>query len=185
MNFYNLTKNFSNIILDYDKTISSLNLNWEPYRGAFRTFAEKTFAVKFGLNMRVDQMEKKLIDQFPLESKKIFSFRRKIEKQIDGQTPNIELVQFISNCDSNFFIVSNNLTCTIEDGLSFLGIHQKFKEIIGVDFFNIPKPSIKSWEYLSGKYKLNFTNTIFIGDSPENDGVYANKARIYYLQLPG
>ena len=130
-------------------------------------------------------MEKILIDRFPLDTKKIFSFRQKVEEQIIECTPNHELVEFISNYDSQLFIVSNNLTQTVEDGLRFLGIHQNFTEIIGVDFFNMPKPSIISWKYLSGKYGLNDTNTIFIGDSPENDAVYAKNAGIFYFQLSG
>jgi FMN phosphatase YigB (HAD superfamily) len=183
VNYYSLTKAFSCVIFDYDKTICSLNLNWEKYRREFRTFSHNTFPVKFNDRMRVDQMEKILIERFPSDVKKIFSFRRKVEEQIVNLIPNYKLVEFISVCNQQLFIVSNNLTHTVETGLRFLGIHQKFTEIIGVDFFNIPKPSTVSWEYLSDKYKLNYTNTIFIGDSPENDGVYAKNAGIYYHQI--
>jgi FMN phosphatase YigB (HAD superfamily) len=179
-----LIRNFENLIFDFDGTICNLPVDWIVKRKKFCFFARELFDFKLQGCNRIDEMEYELLKFFPDRRNQILEFRRNVESNASMHyTPNVNLVKLIINIEKKAFIVSNNLTETITPILKDLNIYHKFMEIIGVNTFYNPKPSLVSWNYLSKKFNLNKEKTLLIGDSPQTDGMYAKKSGIFYLQI--
>lgn len=182
---YDFLISFNNVILDYDGTISRIPIDWQLMRSEFLSFAKKTFNFTFDNSLRVDEMEHILLSEASLNTHKIFQFRNDVESLHIGKHINNEkLVDFIQKNDNSFFIVSNNLQCTILSNINELGILHKFKKIIGCDTYYSSKPSILSWHKLANEFNLKTSDTIVVGDSPQTDGLYAKKIGLPYFQIP-
>lgn len=174
---------YLNCIFDYDNTICRIPINWKLERTKFRQFSLNKFGFSFGDYFTVEEMEKVLLKNFPNKANTIYLFRRHLEaKYTNSHILNKDILSEISN-DNNNFIVSNNLTCTVEHGLKFYKIHHFFKEVIGVDFSFSPKPNVNTWHYLKNKYSLIESKTIMYGDNPLTDGLFAKKANIVYRNI--
>ena len=129
-------------------------------------------------------MELKLMELFPSEVDKVLSFRNNLESSLMSDTlPNECIIDSINKFDNDMFIISNNLTSTITYVLDSLNILNKFIDIIGVDSYCSPKPSTISWFKLSQNHSFILNNTLFIGDSPETDGLFAKRVGINYFQI--
>jgi HAD superfamily hydrolase (TIGR01549 family) len=182
---FNILKYFDCLIFDFDKTIATIPINWTIERINFISFANKNFNISFKNNLRVDQMEYKLIEIYPSKVNNILSFRRSLESSlISYSVPNKSITDSIKKFDKDMFIISNNLTGTITHILEDLNILKKFTKIIGIDTYYSPKPSTMSWEKLCQNYSFSLDKTLFIGDSPETDGQFARSIGINYFQIP-
>lgn len=181
---YNILKNFDFLIFDFDKTIATIPINWSVERKNFISFANENYNISFDNNLRVDQMEYKLIGLYPSDVNNILSFRRNLETSlIADAVPNITITDSIKKFENDMFIISNNLTSTITHILDGLNILEKFTKIIGIDTYYSPKPSTKSWEKLRQDHSFSLDKTLFIGDSPETDGQFARSIGINYFQI--
>jgi FMN phosphatase YigB (HAD superfamily) len=182
---YNFLKDYKNIVFDYDGTISRIPIDWLMIRSDFISFAYNTFEFTFEKSLRVDEMERVLLSEFPKNIKRIFEFRSKVETVYNGKhLNNKKLIDFIRKTNANFFIVSNNLQSTVSRNISDQGLMHKFKKIIGCDSYYSIKPSTLSWQKLVSEFDLKTSDTLIVGDSPQTDGVYAKNIGLPYFQIP-
>ena len=129
-------------------------------------------------------MEHILLTETSINPQKIFQIRREVENICTGKHINNDnLVNYIRETNSSFFIVSNNLQATVEGNIKETGITHKFKKIIGCDTYNSNKPSTLSWQKLVNEFDLNIFDTLVVGDSPKTDGIYARNIGLPYFQI--
>ena len=97
-------------------------------------------------NVRVDEMEYLLLKNKPEFQKKIFQFRYDFENKIKYHKLIISTFQILENYQNKQnFIISNNLTSTVETGLKQLGMLDRFVHILGLDKIKLPKPDISAY----------------------------------------
>lgn len=130
-------------------------------------------------------MEHILLTETSINPQKIFQIRQEVENICTGKhINNYNLVNYIRETNSSFFIVSNNLQATVEGNINDTGIQKKFKKIIGCDTYCVMKPSTLSWQKLASEFDLKTSDTLVVGDSPQTDGLYAQQIGIPYFQIP-
>jgi FMN phosphatase YigB (HAD superfamily) len=182
-----LLKGINNIIFDYDGTIAFIPIDWKSIRLDFYHHLKERFnGLQINKTQRIDEMEAIALTLYPDERDYIFSFRKRIESNVEiNHEPIAPVIELLKNIHTkyNCFIVSNNLSATILDGLNTLGLENCFKGILGVDSVGIPKPHIKSIFLLKDQFDLETNQTIMLGDSPTTDGKYCETLDIIFLDI--
>ena len=172
-------------IFDYDGTIASLNVDWVKVRKDFREhFKQQLVEFDCSENVRVDEMEYLLLKNKPEIQKKIFQFRNDFENTIKHHKLIISTFHILENIQNKRnFIISNNLTSTVETGLNQLGILDRFVHILGLDKIKLPKPDISAWNVLSELQHMDRTQVLFVGDNERTDGLFSQNIGIDFYNI--
>lgn len=178
------------VIFDYDGTIANIQINWIEARHRIRIFLRSPpIGLTFEDGLRVDEMEAIAVDKFPDQADYVFSFRSIIERaQTDSHVPIracVDLLQsrVLQENPIRLFVLSNNLTNTVESGLRSLGLQNIFEAVIGINTTNQPKPKLASAHLLQKEYGIELKNSIMVGDSESTDGEFCRAAGIKFLNI--
>ena len=179
----------TDIIFDYDSTIAHVPIDWPSARIKFRDYLTPLIpGFNLADEMRVDEMEAAVLQQTDLAPSRVFQYRESLESALSGKhNPIHEVVSLIGvvqqRPDLRLFIVSNNLTATVRDGLEQLKLLDYFTDIYGVDTVGLPKPDTKAAELLKAEYQVELKKTVFFGDSPLTDGLFCKKVGIHFINI--
>lgn len=178
------------VVFDYDRTLAQIPIDWAAARQQFRGFAAKRFpSVSLPEGMRVDEMELTVLGQNQGRHGEVFEFREKIESETIGRHRPID---YVVNCireksvfreDTRFYIISNNLRKTVEDGVRSLGLIDRFSGIVGVDDTLFPKPNVAAASFLRNHFEVNLEEAIMLGDSDATDGEFCRALKIPFINI--
>lgn len=176
------------IILDLDGTLGKLNIDWISSRSEFKKYALSKFCVEFKDNMRMDEMEAFLLNEFGNQDfEKIFYKRRILEANgVIKSSLNMDLIGKMKhwrNQGIGMAICSNNLTETVCDFLSFHKLIEFIDIYVGVDSEIPPKPDTKGLKQILKHMGVSARDAVFIGDNMGTDGEAAKKMKIDYLHI--
>ncbi len=177
------------VIFDYDGTIADLPIDWISLRPQFLHLAKEISPrSNFSPNMRVDEMEFELLNQNPNHLPRILAWRRSIEEAVrKPHVPFAKVLLFIRELkeegNPHLFIISNNLTQTVQMGLRQLDLSSAFQDVYGFDRIGMPKPSTKGADVLSREHSPNWNKTVFLGDSDRTDKGFCQKVGIPYFDV--
>lgn len=158
------------VIFDYDGTIAKIPIDWSDARRAFR----HNFPDIGKDGERLDQLEFQAL-KAEIKPEAVFFTRNCVERFKHGEhEPRQEIIDFLKLVTAPKYIISNNLTETVEKGLEQLGIRNEFADVIGVDKSNEPKPSPGALTLLPKEHQR--TDVIVVGDSNETDKPFAQNA---------
>jgi len=176
------------VIFDYDQTIATLPVDWEKHRPLFREHLNSLgYKTEAWEGLRIEEMEQRALQNSPQEWDDIYIFRQKVESAVSGHHlphPLIcEAVQELHRKGTLLSILSNNLRETLEAGLKQLNLTSYFHTILGVDNTRDPKPGTKGFTILKEKLKLNPSQTVMMGDSPQTDGAFCSATGIHFVHI--
>jgi HAD superfamily hydrolase (TIGR01549 family) len=180
---------YRDFVFDYDETIAKIPINWQEARVGCREHLISLYtATDFPEGMRMDEMEAMTLERHPEDRSRIFAYRHEIEGAVTGgHLPDSLVVDLVKDLAAlpkvRLFILSNNLHQTILNGLHQMGIADLFTAILGVDDIGSPKPSIKGKIVLEEQYGVIPEATLFIGDSPHTDGIFASRANFRFVNI--
>ena len=116
--------------------------------------------------------------------KEIFQFRYDFENTIKHHKLIISTFHILENTQNKQnFIISNNLTSTVETGLNQLGILNQFVHVLGLDKIKLPKPDISAWNVLSELQHIDRTQVLFVGDNERTDGLFSQNIGIDFYNI--
>ena len=161
--------------------IASINVDWvKVSREDFREhFKHQLGEFDCSENVRVDEMEYLFLKISP-SFKKYFNSVM-ILKEIKYHKLIISTFQILENYQNKQnFIISNNLTSTVETGLKQLGMLDRFVHILGLDKIKLPKPDISAWNVLSELQHMDRTQVLFVGDNERTDGLFSQNIELIF-----
>jgi HAD superfamily hydrolase (TIGR01549 family) len=176
-------------VFDYDETIAKVPVDWAASRPGCRDhLAAICPGIEMPQGIRMDEMEAIALEANPSRKTEIFDFRARLEAAATGShAPYPDVISLIKDladdADAKLFILSNNLRQTILEGLRALEIEHLFVAILGVDDVGAPKPSVQGKQILVDQFGVIPDYTVFVGDSPATDGVFASKANFKFVNI--
>lgn len=159
---------YDNFIFDFDGTIVDLSIDWQSLKKELR-FILNSFHLQKSKNFYED------IDNLR-SSCKIFDLLEKYENEAIF-SPKEQTLKMINEIDS-FFVISNNLTSTVNKTLTRLNIMQKCIFVVGIDKASQSKPFSNAFNLL--KPYLKKGKTLYIGDRL-SDKVFAENCGIDFM----
>ncbi|MCG9900458.1 MAG: HAD hydrolase-like protein [Hydrotalea sp.] len=165
-------------ILDFDNTICKLVVDWKALKNELKT---KFFNYYDFYDLRLFEIYDLLLNNENL-SDDVIKIIQKFEQKnnsIKYKEPNIELINFFET----FYVISNNLTSTVEKFLVDQKALNRCRGIIGVDIAKSPKPNVRAFEILLNRYpEIKRDNCIYIGDS-DIDEEFAKRSKIQFFNI--
>lgn len=165
-------------ILDFDNTICKLIVDWQSLKNELKT--------KFSDYHDFNGLRLFQIYDILLNNKNIFDDVIKVIQKYEQENNSIKYIQpnlDLLNYFKTFYIISNNLTSTVEKFLEAQKVRNRCKGIIGVDIAKSPKPNVKAFEMLLNKYpEIKSDNCFYIGDS-DIDDEFAKNNRIQFINI--
>ena len=176
------------VILDLDRTLVKLNVNWPSCRVEVKQFFEQEYGLIFPNGTTVQKMEYGAFQKFGKEAvEKAMPIRGKYEENalVDAKI-NEELVELIKKLHEKgmvFAVHSNNLRKVTEDFLEEKGIKDKIMHLVALDDTFAPKPDPTGLKKILEKSGIGAEDAISIGDNPETDGKTAEAVGIEYVKI--
>jgi len=179
-----LSKNKSNLIFDFDKTIAQMEIDWSDWhKGVSQVYEkyDKQHGYKRGKNPHQyynDLSVKHGYDLIEDVKKFVSDYEQEYTKSF---TPYLELVDFIKqNKSHKKYVFSSNARSTVELGLRELGIFDSIEKIISRDDVKKLKPDPEGFYLLDG-FAQHKDSYLMIGDS-KADQLAAKRAGISFLK---
>ena len=176
-------------VFDYDETIARIPIDWQSARSGCRDYLKGIYPdTVFPDGIRMDEMEAMALESYPSDRVQILGYRNRIENEATGNHfPYPAVVDLIKDLaalpDARIFILSNNLNQTLRAGLRQIGIEHLFTAILGVDDIGFPKPFIHGKTTLVEQFGVIPDSTVFVGDSPLTDGLFASRASFRFVNI--
>lgn len=167
---------YNNYIFDFDGTIAKLNVDWASLKDEISILCKKhNININQKLNIKIDLLKEKI------DNKILFKILKKYEQRSNKVdfTPIENSLNIIKELDY-LFIISNNLSSTVEKCISELNIEKKSIIIFGIDSIKKSKPNVEAYKKIEPF--LNKGSSIYIGDR-ESDLEFANNCRINFKYM--
>ena len=178
---------YKDIILDFDKTIAHLVIDWAPFK-----IQVNDFALSRGIQRERDSMNLHAFCEFVIE-KYGYEWKKEIDKICEiaeseyllNIVVNEVLVDFIKeNSETyNFHILSNNMYSTLLHALKEIQIETCFISVLWRDSISIPKPHPTWIEQIIEKQGGKKEKFVIIWDNPDSDIAAADRAGIVSILI--
>jgi phosphoglycolate phosphatase len=176
-------KEKKHIIFDFDETLCTLLIDWEPWRKDFQklffSYGDKAEEKGFAL------MQNKYIEKYGEEMReKILDINYQNEKKFyNGYAPHKEILSFLPELHDLFqlYIWTSNDKRTVMPIFSSLKIEKFFKKIITRNDVKFIKPEPDGF-FLINENKYPKSEYLLIGDS-ESDSSAAESAGIDFINI--
>ena len=164
------------IITDFDGTIATLDVDWPLFK--LRAIEElkssdlrisKSFSNNIATLAHSGQLEK-VATQFECP------LGLPILKDI-----NYEFISYLRSLE-NFFVISNNLTITIEKSFQLIDLKLEKGKIFGIDRFKDPKPATSAFKELKKFFLINSEECLYIGDR-DSDLKFASASGLRFKKI--
>lgn len=175
-----LKKNKKYFVLDFDRTITKIEIDWsEWHQGVAKIYAEFDPNHGYQKGKNPHTYHNNLVNKHGKELlEKIKKFNQEYETEhTTGFTPNDELVEFIKNNPQlTFYVYSSNSRPTVINGLTKLGILDKFTQIVSKNEVSLVKPNPEGFSLFTD-FDTKRDLFVMVGDSSadqqaaENAGV--------------
>lgn len=167
-----------NFVLDFDGTICKLEVDWV----ALKKEVYDTFHHDYLFESSKLLPMFNTIFEHGSDKEKLFSIVQKYEQpngRVRFSSFNTEL---LNKCNM-FYIISNNLTSTVDMVIQEMKLKERCLEIVGIDIVQRPKPSDNPFRVLQNKRPyLNNENCLYIGDS-ETDRFFTLNCNLKFLNV--
>ena len=178
---------YKDIVLDFDKTIAHLVIDWAPFKIQVNDFALRRWIQKERESMNLHAFCEFIIEKYGYEWKKEID---KICETAESEhllsiVINEGLVDFIKeNSETyNFYILSNNMYSTLIHALKEIQIESYFVLILWRDSVSVPKPHPAWIEQIIEKQAGKKEDFVMIWDNPDSDIAAADRAGISSLLM--
>jgi len=186
LNTYIKEQDLKHIIFDFDETISTLHIDWNPWfedmNELFLSY-DPSFSYKTFPELLVKQT--KYIQKFGKEIvDKIIEINYQNEKKYyTGQTPNNAIVSFIKENFNvyRFYVWTSNDRRTILPAMKKLEINDCFEKIITRNDVTFIKPDPEGFHKMAIK-EVNLKQILMVGDSFADEKA-ANSAGIHFVNV--
>lgn len=162
---YISNNNIKGIILDFDKTLYFLNVEYISLRKAINSYLSETTGNIITSLKEVIEIKKRS----PKIYEKIFQLIK--EYEIDGYNngaPNLKLLQLIGEFKGKIAIYSMNTLPTIKQYLLENDLFDRFNIIYSQETLSMPKPSKAEIEDIIKQWGFKKSDVIFIGNSNDD-----------------
>lgn len=167
-----------NTILDFDGTICKLDVDWV----ALKTEVHETFNGDYRFKSPKLLPMINTIFEHGSDKERLLSIIQKYE-QPKGVVQFSSVNTRLLNTYNLFYIISNNLTSTVDMVIRELNLIDRCLEVVGIDLVQSPKPSDNPFKVLQNKKPyLNSENCLYIGDS-ETDYFFTLNCNLKFLNV--
>lgn len=165
---------YDNYIFDFDGTIVTLDVDWNLLKQEVDLLCKiYNIDIKQKLNVKIDLLKSKNLSVLRVV---------KDYEQPDGKIlykSNNKIINFIRDSLSEYTVISNNLSSTVEKVLKELGVFEKCKKVVGIDGVLNSKPNSESFNMLENF--ITFGDNVYIGDR-DTDELFAKNCLINFIR---
>ncbi|WNZ92054.1 HAD-IA family hydrolase [Streptococcus iniae] len=169
------------LVESYEAIIEVLNLLYDNYQLPFDLNGVSDFIIENSIGELLEQLSKE--HGLPLLTLKIFfNHEQEARDHMISLMPGAkDLLDYATGKGIRHFIITHKGSTT-EQVLTRLGIKQYFTEVITATSGFARKPDSESFDYLLKKYKLDKSQTFYIGDRPL-DREFAENSKVMSINL--
>ncbi len=153
-------------IFDFDKTICTLDTDWELWRVMCLSVIKKYDPSISGDFVVRHPIQNDLFEKYGPEFKKYFDEQNRLFEMnhIKVCIPNINIVDLINSLkDKDLYLWSSNSKDTVIRWLNEFNILEKFKKIITREDVSYIKPNIEGFDLIKDQI-IDKSKAVFVGD---------------------